>query len=433
MTPFQLAQSLLESGTYDYASTSIILPSEVGDFLIEWGRLNIPDDVLHMDEDGGKGREREPHITVKYGLKVQELPAELKAVVEETPPFTVFMGKVSLFANSPEYDVVKIDVESPALRQLNQRVSNVVPHDDTYPQYHPHITLAYVEKGSCRHLEGDDPFKEDELPREFLASGLQFSGPGADNDPNRVRQTILFTKTKKLGEAVVGPPVAQMELIRDELRTAATESGGDVTIFLALANPALEPHGIKFENRPDMFGSPAIATPEGAFVKIPSKYDLVNEHWPDQVTAMLQHELIHGHQMSKMADPDAVSDKATAWMTPKGRIDQDRYLQQKQEIMAWAGSMVDSWRRQGLTTDQMMSRLRSGNWGFGMKYWSNRRKFPQTFNRFVKQATEYIEQLREDRLSEVGELDPFAQCDFPADPDRIRQFLRRRRPERQIL
>lgn len=439
MTPLQLTRSLLESGTYDYATTDIQLPDEVGDFLIQWGRLNIPEDALHVDDDGSKGLEREPHVTVKYGLLSREVPPELKEIAKATSPFAVVMGKVSLFTTSPKYDVVKLDVESPALRRLNQQVSNSLPHEDTYPTYHPHVTIAYVEKGTCDHLEGEDPFKAEDLPREFIASGMTYRGPGADDDPERVKETILFSRTQRpdavLGEAVVGPPRAQMDLVRDEIKGAAQESGGDVTIFLALVKDALESQGIYFEQRPEMqYGSPAVATPEGAFVQIPSAHDLVNPHWPEHVTAAIYHELVHGHQMSKMADPDAVSDKATAWMTPHGRIDQDRYLQQKQEIMAWAASLVDSWRRQGLTSEQMMRRLRSGNWGFAQKYWASRVRFPQVFNRFVKQATEYIEQLREAKFAEaLTGLDPFAQCNFPVDPDQTKHFLRKRRGERPIL
>jgi hypothetical protein len=440
MTPLQLTRSLLESGTYDYATTDIQLPDEVADFLIQWGRLNIPEDALHQDENGGKGLERESHVTVKYGLLAREVPPELKAIAKETSPFVVVMGKVSLFTTSPDYDVVKLDVESPALRRLNQQVSHAVAHEDTHPTYNPHVTIAYVEKGTCDHLEGEDPFKSDDLPREFIASGMTYRGPGADDDPERVKETILFSRTKRpdavLGEAVVGPPQAQMELIKDEITSAAQESGGDVSIFLALVKDALEPHGVYFGLPPEMqqYGSPAVATPEGVFIQVPRAYDLVNPHWPEQVMAMAYHELVHGHQMSKMADPDAVSDKATAWMTPHGRIDQDRYLQQKQEIMAWAASMVDSWRRQGLTSEQMMRRLRSGNWGFAQKYWVSRVRFPQAFNRFVKQATEYIEQLREAKFAEaLTGLDPFAQCAFPVDPDQTKYFLRKRRGERPIL
>ena len=169
--------NLLEA-SYKYATTDIALPPEVGDFLLDWNQLNIPEDVLHADADGGKGREMEPHITVKYGLLTPDVPPELKEIAQRTPPFPIFMGSITLFTTNPEFDVVKIDVESPWLRRLNQQISDAVPHEDTHPVYNPHITLAYVEKGTCDHMVGDDPFKAKEIPNEFTAYGFRFAGAG---------------------------------------------------------------------------------------------------------------------------------------------------------------------------------------------------------------------------------------------------------------
>lgn len=434
MTPLQLVQSLLE-GSFDYATTDIKLPDEVADFIIEWGRLNIPNDALAED-----GRERYIHVTVKYGLTDHELPPELKEIAKTTQPFSIFMGVVSLFTTNPKYDVVKIAVESPSLRRLNQRVSEL-PNEDQYPEYLPHCTIAYVAKGTCDHLEGDDPFEAEGVPREFTASGMRFRGPGNEQDPQRSEETLLFSQTKPdagLDEAVVGPTRAQMDLILAEIKEAVRESNGDVKVFTALANEALRPYRIQFEHQPEHdYGAPAVANAEGVFLTPPSARSLRDPKWPEWLYAMLQHELVHVRQMARMDDPKMVSDKATAWMTPKGHISHDRYLQQKQEVMAWAASMVDSWRRQGLTSDQMFQRLRSGNWGYGMKYWHARRDYPATFNRFIKSATEYIEQLKESAIAQVvGEVDPFSAVDFPVDPTQTRRFLchsGKRREERPIM
>ena len=440
MTPLELARSLMEA-TYDYATTDIAVPTDAATFLLEWNELNIPEDVLFKDEDGGKGREDEPHITVKYGLLASDVPPELREIVKATPPFPVFMGNVSLFTTNPKFDVVKIDVESPWLRALNQKISDAIPHEDTHPTYNPHLTLAYVEKGTCDHMEGDDPFKAKGVSREFVAAGLRFAGSGDSEDAGRKVEMLLFSKSKhpgELEEAVVGATPAEIKAIVGIIADAARESGGDVAIFTAIVNQGLAPYAIQFgKHEGEQHGSRAVATETGTRLSVPTPWDLRDPGWPQSLYAVLHHELVHDRQMARMADPKAVSDKATAWMTPQGRVSSERYLQQKQEVMAWAASMVDEWRRRGLTSDQMMRRLRSGQWGFGMKYWANREKFPQTFNRYVKQATEYIEQLREAKFAEaVTDVDPFANCSFPVDPDRIKQFLRsngKRSAERPIL
>lgn len=427
MTPLAIAQCLLED-TYKYAFTSIDAPSEVADFIHEWGRLNIPDDVLAKD-----GREDHIHVTVKYGLTTQDLPVELKQIAKTTKPFPIFMGVVSLFTTSPEHDVVKIDVESPALRLLNRRICDALPHEDTHPDYHPHLTLAYVQKGTCDHLVGDDPFKAEGVAREFMAHGMVYKGAGDEDDPARVQDTLLFSKGDRpdpaVEEAVLRPSDEDTEAVMAAIRQVADKATTDRE-FVVAANHALEAYGVQFG------GAVAQTSDEGIFLPEPHGAIFKDRGWQNWVRSVLHHEGVHAMQLDRSQDPKRMYQSAMKYMVPQGRLDQDRYLQQKQEIMAWAASMVDSWRRQGLTSDQMMGRLRSGNWGFGMKYWANRRDYPQAFNRFVKQATEYIEQLKEAAIDSLPVPDPFGGIGFPADPDQTRQFLRsngKRRVERSIL
>lgn len=318
MTPFQLANALLEAN-YKYATTDISPSPEFGDFIIRWGDLNIPEHDLYVEEDGGCGREKEIHVTVKYGLLAKDVPEELREIAQTTKPFAVDLLNISLFTTNPKFDVVKLGVDSPPLMELNKRITEAVPHEDTYPEYKPHLTIAYVQKGTCDHLVDDDPFK-DGTPRGFMVSGMRFKGAGESGDPERVEELLLFSK---------GPR-----------------------------------HDVALES----FGEPKMRTEESA---------------------------------------------------------------------VYATTLVEQWRRLGLTTEQMERKLRLGEWGRGMKYWHNRRQFPQAFNRFVEQATDCIAQLRETRFSQaVIDVDPFASCAFPVDPDRTRQFLRnsgKRRGERSIL
>lgn len=419
MTPLSLAQSLLEGGTYDYATTQINLPAEIGDFVIAWGRLNIPEDALFVDEDGGKGAEREQHITVKYGLLTRECPDDLKEIAKETSPFPIWLGEIGLFTTNPNFDVVKINIESPGLRELNQRVSSAVPNEDTHPQYNPHATIAYVHKGTCDHLEGENIFKESEALPEFIASGMVYNGPGADDDPNRAHETLLFSKPKKkaVTEAVLNPEALEIDKIIKIVTEIAREANGDPSVFVSLVNPELADHGVRFEK--NAYGAPAMADDTGISIPPPSSFDLKDPRWPRSLYGLIHHEAVHLMQIDRMENPAEVSAKASAYVLKNGRIDQDRYLQQKQEIMAHAASMVDSWRRQGFTPDDMLQRLRTGNWGFAMRYWAARRSHPETFNRFIKQATEYINLLKESNI----EVEPFKSCGFPTDSSQMRQFL----------
>ena len=53
---------------------------------------------------------------------------------------------ISLFEN-PEFDVVKLEVnKTPKLEEIYKNLSEF-PNSNQFPDYKPHITIAYVKKG----------------------------------------------------------------------------------------------------------------------------------------------------------------------------------------------------------------------------------------------------------------------------------------------
>ncbi len=108
---------------------------------------NIPDEHLATD-----GRETDHHITVKYGLHTDDA-RDLQRVLDGEPPVRAKLGKTSLF-ETPEHDVLKIEVDSPDLHRLNAKVSKHLEHTDSFPDYVPHATLAYVKSGKGKNYSG---------------------------------------------------------------------------------------------------------------------------------------------------------------------------------------------------------------------------------------------------------------------------------------
>ena len=69
----------------------------------------------------GKGREENPHVTVKYGLHDQE-PEALQSFLRDHGPVTLTLGKTSFFppsAGSEGNNVVVVEVDSPQLHAMN--------------------------------------------------------------------------------------------------------------------------------------------------------------------------------------------------------------------------------------------------------------------------------------------------------------------------
>lgn len=103
---------------------------------------------LYEEEDNNQfGLEYEPHVTVLYGLHSDELDDDevFSHLIERNPP-EMKMVNISLF-NNDKYDVVKFDVESDSLHDMNKVLRDNFPYTNDYPDYHPHSTIAYVKPG----------------------------------------------------------------------------------------------------------------------------------------------------------------------------------------------------------------------------------------------------------------------------------------------
>lgn len=155
---------------YKFSSTQINLPEHLAK------RIREMASHIHDEDLADDGREAEPHTTVKYGLHLDS-PDELARLVSNFGPVRVKLGNVSLFpANEKQtqrggdqYDVVKVDVESPDLHRLNKLISDHLPHTDTHPDYKPHITIAYVKPGVGKRYVGQP------VGGEFTANSFLFA------------------------------------------------------------------------------------------------------------------------------------------------------------------------------------------------------------------------------------------------------------------
>jgi 2'-5' RNA ligase len=156
---------------YNYSSTQFNLPDWLCNELFKFSLKNIQENSLHFSKTEMYPRETEFHITILYGIfdlssnKIEELLKEYFF----TDAIEVKLGKISKFDNE-KYDVIKIDIfdKKNLLEELFSVFSENLENANKFPLYHPHITLTYVEKGSCDHLIGNDHFENLDIKLDVL-------------------------------------------------------------------------------------------------------------------------------------------------------------------------------------------------------------------------------------------------------------------------
>lgn len=152
------------------------LPPILAKSVVTWANAHIPDEVIYQDEKLRFGREKRPHVTVKFGFTAVHIVPAMRKVARQTRPFLVKLGSLSLFKNE-DYDVVKLGVLSQELHVLNAKLCGI-PNNDEYPTFKPHCTLAYVIPGSCDNLVGAVILRK-ELDT-FVVGKLRFTGKSED-------------------------------------------------------------------------------------------------------------------------------------------------------------------------------------------------------------------------------------------------------------
>jgi 2'-5' RNA ligase len=164
-----ISQILLED--HSYSCVMVPIPDELKSQLKAWSFENITDTLLFTEEED-QGRELDFHVTVKYGL-IEAVPSDdLRIFALKTKPFTVSLGRITIFENE-RFDVVKLDIQSDGLLKLNKLVRSL-SNEDKYPDYQPHCTLAYVYKGEGHRFLGQRPLPYGHCT--FTADRLLFSG-----------------------------------------------------------------------------------------------------------------------------------------------------------------------------------------------------------------------------------------------------------------
>lgn len=111
--------------------------------------------MLQDDPNESYGLETEPHITLLYGLVNEADYFNIRKDVQATGGINITIGEISSFRRPDKpYDVLKLSIESQDLKNLHYKLAEKYENKQNFPDYKAHLTLAYVQKGTCVELEG---------------------------------------------------------------------------------------------------------------------------------------------------------------------------------------------------------------------------------------------------------------------------------------
>lgn len=313
---------------HEKSSTQVTLPPEAAKPFVDYG-ASIPEADLYTDpKDASYGRETEPHITALYGIENDDVEPVRQALAG-IGPVTAKLGKVSAFENADRpYDVLKIDIDSADLHRVNAALKAGTKFSSDFPDYKPHLTLAYVKKGMAKKYVGDERFAGKELTfdtlqfrtRDGRSIDIKLGGPAGTQTTPSPEGSGVGPSGKGSGEA--GPPStspapgAPQGKPTEEPKPGSQEPGTDVPAPPATPAPATPepgagtppPSGKVNPGAPAPEGKPP-AGPGKVSPKPKSKAGLTPQEDQDIRDAFKDLDLLRGPEIAKLEKPGAIAQK----------------------------------------------------------------------------------------------------------------------------
>jgi 2'-5' RNA ligase len=149
-SPWWESKSNVDKTTkYEFASTQMDLPESLSAAIISMS-AKIPDGDL-----AEKGREKDPHVTVLYGIK-DESPDKLREGLRGFGTVRIRLKETSHFeVKDKGFDVLKVGVQSQDIHRLRKKIEGLVDFESDYPDYQPHATIAYLKLGLGKGVSGN--------------------------------------------------------------------------------------------------------------------------------------------------------------------------------------------------------------------------------------------------------------------------------------
>jgi len=152
------------------------------------------DDVYYKPYDQSYGLEENPHVTILYGIHEEEVDPQRMADMIEfyMKPVTVTIEEIGVFEGE-EYDVVKYNVPITGQLQKYRDVFIQVPNTQNFPEYQPHMTIAYVKSGEGKKYATKlrEPFRVE------FTKGVYSWHSSPEKDPEKTSRKVVNLAKKE--------------------------------------------------------------------------------------------------------------------------------------------------------------------------------------------------------------------------------------------
>jgi predicted GNAT family acetyltransferase len=165
------------------------------------------DDIYLKPYDDSYGLEEQPHVTIVYGIHEEEVdPQRMADLIEHyMKPVTVTIKEIDFFPGK-EYDVVKYNVPLTGQLQGYRDTFIQIPNTQTFPEFQPHMTIAYVKPG-----EGEKYKRELREPFQVtFTKGVYSWHPSKEEDPDKTsRKVVNLVKKEEPKEDALPPNIQE--------------------------------------------------------------------------------------------------------------------------------------------------------------------------------------------------------------------------------
>lgn len=137
-------QFIKESSSYEYGCVMVEVP------VSNWDEITSSidkEDIYTESGDDTYGIQKNPHLTLLYGLHDDVTEEQVKSIFEKfDDDINIEVNGIDIFENE-KFDVVKFNInQQGSLQYLFDELSKF-PNSNQFPDYKPHITIGYVNKG----------------------------------------------------------------------------------------------------------------------------------------------------------------------------------------------------------------------------------------------------------------------------------------------